>query len=183
MKLQTKRLTLRSWKKTDYGEFAKLNSDPEVMKYFPATLSREESDSLADRISTLIDKNGYGFWAVEEHNASQFIGFVGLNIPAYELPVKPCMEVGWRLARPYWGQGYATEAANASLDFAFTELEQKNVYSFTAVPNIKSRAVMQRIGMQNTNRYFEHPEVPENHPLREHVLYKIDCEQWKQKSH
>lgn len=100
------------------------------------------------------------------------------NKPTYELPVTTCVEIGWRLAREYWGKGYATEAAKASLDIGFRKLDLEEVYSFTSVSNWKSRAVMERLNMVNTKSNFEHPMIPQNSPLREHVLYKIDKQTW-----
>ena len=172
--LETSRLRLRAWRKEDRIPFAKLNADPEVMRYFPTTLSTEESNDLADQISDRMTNQGWGFWAVERKDSAHFIGFVGLNHPSYELPVTPCTEIGWRLAKPDWGMGYATEAAKAALDFGFTKLHLPTIYSFTSTTNQRSMNVMLRLGMNNTKQNFEHPIIPPHHPLREHVLYKID---------
>ncbi|WP_455212526.1 GNAT family N-acetyltransferase [Kaarinaea lacus] len=180
IEIETQRLKLRQWRKQDWPAFAELNADPTVMQYYPRTLSTEESNAMAQRMSTLIRKQGWGFWAVEKCDEMRFIGFVGLNKPAYKLPVTPCVEIGWRLAKEYWGCGYATEAAQACLPVAFNALKLSEVYSFTSLANIKSQAVMQRIGMANTHANFEHPMIPEKHPLREHVLYKIDKSSWLQ---
>ncbi len=178
IEIKTERLLLRQWRKEDLSEFALLNADPLVMKYFPKVLSAEESDVLAEKIIKLISERGWGFWAVETINTQSFIGFVGLHEPHYELPVNPCVEIGWRLARKYWGQGYATEAGQASLKCAFNDLELDEVYSFAVVANRKSRAVMERLGLRDTMSNFEHPVIPEDSPLREHVLYKIDKRSW-----
>lgn len=179
VELKTERLLLRQWKDEDVVLFSKMNADPMVMEYYPSTLDEEQSDTMANKIKSLIAEKGWGFWAVELHNEKRFIGFVGLHEPTYELPVTPCVEIGWRLDKNYWGKGYATEAANESLKFAFEELELNEVYSFASVANEKSWRVMQRLGMKNTHSNFEHPIIPENHPLREHVLYKITKEQYK----
>jgi len=177
-KLFTERLVLRQWKDSDYLDFANLNADPSVMEFYPNILSSGESDAMADKLSSLLESNGWGFWAVEERANNHFIGFVGLHQPTYDLPVTPCIEIGWRLAKKYWGFGYATEAAKSALNFAFTALNKQEIYSFTSVENYKSRSVMERIGMQNINQNFEHPILPIGHPLRQHVLYKIDSKQW-----
>jgi len=177
--IKTKRLLMRQWTKDDIIDFALLNSDPEVMKYLPKILNKEESDNLADKIINLLSVNGWGFWAVEKADDNSFIGFVGLNEPKYELPVKPCVEIGWRLSRRYWGNGYATEAGNASLEFAFMTLKLKNVYSFTSVANIKSESVMKRLKLTNNSANFDHPSIPEDSQYREHVLYGIKKETWK----
>ncbi len=144
------------------------------MEFYPATLSSDESNELADKISAKIHANGWGFWAVELKISSQFIGFVGLNNPTYQLPVTSCTEIGWRLAKPYWGMGYATEAGQAALDFGFSQLNLSTIHAFASAANIRSIRVMHRLGMTNTEQNFEHPLIPEHHPLREHVLYKIN---------
>jgi len=113
------------------------------------------------------------------YNDKSFIGFVGLHEPHYELPFNPCVEIGWRLARQYWGKGYATEAGKAALEFAFNNLNLHEVYSFAVVENMKSRSVMERLKLKNTMSNFEHPMIPENSPLREHVLYKIEKTNWE----
>lgn len=178
MEMETQRLRLRRWKKEDRIDFARINADPIVMQYYPNVLSTVESNAMADRIESLFTAKGWGFWAVEHINDQRFIGFVGLHEPNYKLPVTPCVEIGWRLAKEYWGYGYATEAASACLAVAFETLDLPQVYSFASVTNKKSQAVMQRLGMVNTQINFEHPMIPDNHPLREHVLYKIDKQEW-----
>jgi len=157
IELQTERLFLRQWLSEDRPNFAKLNADPDVMEYYPNVLSTEESDAMAQKIESLIAKRGWGLWAVELIEKKSFIGFVGLHEPTYDLPVTPCVEIDWRLAKGYWGKGYATEAANAALGFAFTGLNLSEIYSFASVSNWKSLAVMERLGMINTKNNFEHP--------------------------
>jgi len=178
IQLKTDRLILRQWLDSDLTLFADMNADPIVMKYYPDVLNRQISDSMANRLKQLISEKSWGFWAVELIKEKKFIGFVGLHEPDYNLPVTPCVEIGWRLDQNYWGKGYATEAANACLKFAFEELYLTEVYSFTSIQNRKSRQVMERIHMSNMNLNFEHPIIPEGHPLRLHVLYKITHEQW-----
>lgn len=172
--LETERLIMRQWSESDRVVFARLNADADVMAFLPAVLNKSESDTLADRIEALIDGRGWGLWALELKQSQQFIGFVGLHEPTYELPVTPCVEIGWRLAREYWGKGYATEAANVALEFAFKTLALNEVYSFTSVINKRSSAVMQRLNMLDTGKNFVHPMLADNNVLREHVLYKID---------
>ncbi len=144
------------------------------MKYYPSTLSTDESNQLANKITTKLAAQGWGFWAVELKISKQFIGFVGLNQPSYDLPITPCTEIGWRLAKPFWGMGYATEAGRLALDYGFTQLALLEIYSFASVGNQRSINVMKRLNMTNTNQNFEHPLIPSGHPLREHVLYRID---------
>ena len=180
IEIQTERLILRRWRREDQPIFADINADPEVMRYYPRLLSAEESDAMAHKFQKLLSARGWGFWAVELIDEKSFIGFVGLHEPTYELPVSPCVEIGWRLAKRYWGKGYATEAAMASLDVAFNKLALKEVYAFTSVSNRRSRAVMERIGMINLKRNFEHPIIPQNNALREHVLYQLQKSRWLQ---
>ncbi len=176
--IKTERLTLRQWREEDFQPFYDINSDKTTMQYFPMLLSRAESDEIAEKCHALIAQRGWGFWAVSLKESDDFMGFVGLHIPSIKLPFSPCVEIGWRLNKHYWGKGYATEAALASLGFAFEELKLDEVVSFTAVVNAPSRAVMERIGMINTGNNFMHPSVPPGHELAEHVLYKINRVRW-----
>lgn len=182
VKLETERLRLRQWKESDLSLFAEMNADPVVMEYYPDILSEDESNAMANKLKGLITERSWGFWAVETKEEKEFIGFVGLHKPTYDLPVTPCVEIGWRLGKEYWGKGYATEAALESLKFAFEELKLNEVYSFASVLNKRSWAVMERVKMKNTESNFNHPIIPEGHPLREHVLYKITAEQWSKTS-
>ncbi|MCJ0763972.1 GNAT family N-acetyltransferase [Variovorax terrae] len=178
IELETGRLYLRQWKASDREPFAALNADPKVMAFFPAPLERAASDAMAERCQALIAERGWGFWAVETKEARQFIGFVGLHTPMAELPFAPCVEIGWRLGFSSWGQGFATEAAGAALRAGFEVLRLPEIVSFTAVRNLRSRAVMARLGMLEAAGTFEHPAVPVGNPLREHVLYRLSREQW-----
>lgn len=180
--LETKRLRLRQWKDSDLAGFSKMSADPSVMKYFPATLSESDSNALAVKLKDIIYLQSWGLWAVEIKESGEFIGFTGLNKPTCELPITPCVEIGWRLATQYWGKGYATEAATVVLNFAFETLKLHEVYSFTSVINQPSIAVMERLNMCNLKRNFQHPSVPRNHVLREHVLYSITAHQWANKT-
>ncbi len=176
--LETKRLLLRQWCEDDLAQFAAMNADPDVMRYYPATLTSAESDAMAKKIQTLIAERGWGFWAVERKEQPGFIGFVGLHQPQVILPCSPCTEVGWRLAKDYWGKGYATEAANAALQFGFQHLRLTEIAAFTAVLNEPSKAVMERLHMLDTGQNFAHPDVPVDSVLREHLLYKMTRKQW-----
>lgn len=175
--IETPRLLLRQWQAEDYDEFARMNADPDVMRYFPSLLTREQSDELTDKFRNLIAQRGWGFWVTVRKSDAAFIGLVGLNL-ADDLPVPPCVEVGWRLDIPYWGNGYATESAAAALHFAFTVLEQESVAAFTTVMNSRSRKVMARLGMRDREENFLHPRVPEDCELREHVFYEIERERF-----
>ena len=180
MKLETERLIIRQWMDEDLRPYAQLNADPKVMGYFLAVLSKQESDEQAGLIRKLIAENGWGFWAVELKETGQFIGFVGLhsNDEGSGLPETPSIEIGWRLSSEFWCFGYATEAAEKALEFAFKTLSAPSIYSFTALLNEPSRRVMQKLGMENTNQDFDHPKLPAGHRLERHCLYKITKEQW-----
>lgn len=178
IEFDTQRLRLRQWRAADREPFAALNADPQVMAFFPAPLERAESDALADRCQSLIAERGWGFWAVETRAAREFIGFAGLHTPAATLPFSPCVEVGWRLAGRYWGRGFASEAARGALRVGFELLELPEIVSFTAVCNLRSRAVMERLQMREAADTFGHPAVPVDSPLRVHCLYRLSREQW-----
>jgi len=171
--IRTDRLLLRRWLPSDLEPFAKMNADPLVMKHFPALLSREESDAGVARVEAHFDQHGFGFWTVEIPGTAPFIGFIGLSIPRFQAHFTPCVEVGWRLAPEFWNRGYATEGARASLKFGFEVLKLPEIVSFTVPANSASRRVMEKIGMaHNPADDFDHPGLPEGHPLRRHVLYR-----------
>ena len=180
IEFSTARLRMRQWRDADRAPFAALNADRKVMEFFPATMDRQASDTMVDRWTAQIAARGWALWATELKASGEFIGFIGLQIPATELPFGPCVEVGWRLAAKHWGNGYAGEGGRAALDVAFGILSQPEVVSFTAINNQRSRAVMQRIGMHDSGEIFEHPGVPVGNPLRTHCLYKITAAQWSE---
>jgi RimJ/RimL family protein N-acetyltransferase len=171
--LRTDRLLLRAWRADDLAPFAALSRDPRVMEYFPAPLTRAQSDAfVVERVVPQFAERGFGLWAVEIPGIAPFIGYVGLLIPAFEARFTPCVEIGWRLAAPHWGHGYATEAARAALAFGFNDAHLEEIVSFTVPANRRSIAVMERLGMGHDGD-FEHPGLPAGHPLRTHVLYRL----------
>lgn len=175
--LHTERLILRDWNDRDLEPFARLNADPRVMEFLPALLTRDESDALARRIRDELGARGFGAWAVEVPGVVDFAGFVGLSVPTFEAHFAPCVEVAWRLAADLWGKGYATEAARAAVDFGFAKLGLKQIVSFTVPANLRSRRVMERLGMRRSpSDDFDHPGLAAGHPLRRHVLYRLDAE-------
>ncbi len=177
--IRTGRLVLRRWGPADRVPFAEMNADPEVMEYFPSPLDRDDSDELVEIIMTGFERNGFGLWALELLREGRFMGFTGLSVPRFEAPFTPAVEVGWRLARWAWGHGYATEAATAALDFGFVQLGLDEVVSFTSFQNVRSQAVMRRLGMsRDPVDDFEHPTIPLGHHLRPHLLYRISQPQW-----
>ena len=156
-----------------------MNADTAVMEFFPALLGRAESDTMVDRIEAHFSEHGFGLWALEVAQSGEFIGFTGLSVPRFGAHFMPAVEIGWRLARSAWGNGYATEAARRALRFAFAEAGLAEVVSFTTVANLRSRAVMERIGMtRDPADDFDHPLVPEGSPLRPHVLYRVRADRW-----
>jgi len=177
--LETLRLILRQWRTSDAEPFAAMNADPEVMRHFPAPLGRADSDALLARAQAKWCDDGLCYFAVTEKGGG-FIGFAGLNRPAFEAHFTPCVEIGWRLARPAWGQGHATEAARACLDWGFGALGLAEVVSFTVPANARSQAVMRRLGMcRDPEGDFDHPDLPLDSPLRRHVLYRLKREEWR----
>ena len=179
IEFNTQRLALRSWQDQHRAPFAAMNADPAVMRYFPGLLSTEQSDAGIDVWRQQFLVQGWSNWAVELLETGEFIGFIGLSAPRRVLPFTPCVEIGWRLKRSAWGHGYATEGAKACLQVAFEQLGLEEVVSFTALLNLPSVAVMKKIGLHNAQADFEHPAVPEGHPLRPHCLYKITRAQWQ----
>jgi RimJ/RimL family protein N-acetyltransferase len=170
----TDRLLLRAWEKRDRAPFAALNSDPRVMEFMPGCLSPVQSDELADSIEDHFRKHGFGPYAVELRRQQTFIGFVGLSIPGFQAHFTPCVEIGWRLSADQWGQGLATEGAAAVVRHAFGDLGLSSLVSFTVPANVRSRRVMEKIGMTyDPSDDFDHPNLPEGHPLRRHVLYRL----------
>ncbi len=208
------RLILRPWLESDREPFAALNADPQVMEFYPSTLTRPESDAMVDRIQARFDESGWGLWAVEMLRArlpdqdspqetspvssknsvlgisdsslpqtdrpqelsknGPFIGYVGLSVPRFEAHFTPCVEIGWRLAREFWGRGLATEAARVACRFGFEQLGFNEIVSFTAATNERSRRVMRRLGMtHDPEDDFDHPSLPEGHPLRRHVFFRL----------
>ncbi len=171
--IETERLVLRRWRRRDRKPFAALNADPEVMEHFPSTLTREQSDAMVDRVEELFKSQGFGLWALEVKQTGHFIGFTGLNQVPFRAHFTPAVEIGWRLARSAWGQGYATEAARAALACGFEVVGLEEIVSFTATTNLRSQAVMRRIGMtRDPADDFDHPRV-EVDRLRRHVLFRL----------
>ena len=173
--LKTERLLLRRWHEEDRLPFQRINADPRVMEFMPAPLSPEDSDALMLRAERHFERHGFGPFAVELPNELTFAGFIGLSVPAFDAPFMPAVEVGWRLAFDCWGRGLATEGARAAVHYAFGELGLESVVSFTVPGNLRSRRVMEKIGMSHDpGDDFEHPLLPVGHPLRRHVLYRFN---------
>jgi len=178
IEFDTARLAFRVWQDRHRAPFAAMNADPEVMRHFPALLSAEQTNAGIDIWRQQFEQQGWSNWAVELRTTGEFIGFIGLSVPRRQLPFSPCVEIGWRLKRAAWGQGYATEGAAACLRIGFAQLGLDEIVSFTALTNRPSEAVMQRIGMRRAAADFDHPALPKGHALQRHCLYTISRAQW-----
>lgn len=178
--LHTPRLILRHWRDEDLASFAALNADPEVMRFFPACLDTQQSDALVERVRQHLAVHGFGWWVLQQRETGAFIGAAGLLHVGFNAPFVPAVEIGWRLARQHWRQGYAREAASAALASGFEHLKLEEIVSFTVVDNLPSQGVMQAIGMRRDRAGdFEHPALAEGHPLRRHVLYRLARREWE----
>lgn len=172
--MTTERLTLRCFTSADRDVFAALNADPRVMRHFPATLGRGESDALLQRIERHFSEHGFGLYAAQLNATGECLGFIGLSVPTFEAHFTPCVEIGWRLRAEHWGQGLATEGARAVVDHAFTQLGLRELVALTVPANRPSRRVMEKLGFQHDPAEdFYHPRLPAGHPLRPHVLYRL----------
>lgn len=153
------------------------------MAHFPSTLTRAESDAMVHRIADHFREDGFGLWAVEAPGIAPFLGFVGLAIPRFEAHFTPCVEIGWRIAPDFWGQGYASEAARATLAFAFETLRLPEIVALTVPANTRSIRVMEAIGMRRDPADdFDHPSLPEGHRLRRHILHRLSREAWTKRT-
>ena len=177
-RIYTQRLILRHWEDDDRAAFARMNANSQVMEFFPSTLTEQQSDSFASRIEQHLRDEGWGLWAVEIPGQARFIGFTGLAVPTFDAEFTPCVEIGWRLAEPFWGNGYATEAARAVLDIAFSQIGLQEVLALTATINRRSIRIMEKLGMQHDPaENFDHPRLAQDSPLRRHVVYRTRGEQ------
>lgn len=174
MILNTDRLILRRWRDADRAPFAEMNGDPRVMEFLPAILSRQESDLLAERIATHFEVHGFGLYAAELQESHAFIGYIGLAIPSFQARFTPSVEIGWRLGAEHWGQGLATEGARRVVRHAFETLDFDSLVSFTVPANLRSRRVMEKLGMTHDPADdFDYPNLPSDHPLGRQVLYRL----------
>ena len=171
-------ITLRQWKDADLEPFAAMNADPEVMRYFPSMLTRTESAAAMERARRMIEERGWGSWVVEVDG--EFAGFTGLTVPTFSAPFTPCVEIGWRFRREFWGRGLAYRAACQALRYGFDTLKLPEIVSFTTVLNARSRKLMERLGLvHDISSDFDHPLIAEGHELRRHVLYRMRRECWR----
>lgn len=172
--LRTERLLLRPWRDSDREPFAAMNADPRVMEHFPATLTPAESDAALERFRAHWADAGFGPWVVEVPGRASFAGFVGLLRPSFRAHFAPCVEIGWRLTPEHWGRGYTTEAARAVVRVAFSKLGLHEIVSFTVPANRRSLRIMEKLGMHHDAADdFDHPVLPDGHPLKRHLLYRL----------
>lgn len=177
--LKTKRLILRNWKKSDLLPFFQLNADSRVMEFYAKTLSRKESDALAEQIQRNATKYPYGFWAVEVPGISSFIGYIGLNYWDLQMDFSPCVDIGWRIAFPYWGFGYALEGAQEVLRYGFENIELDEIVSMATIGNFRSQRLMKRLAMEHDPKEnFHHPKLLKRDPLSMRVLYRLSKQNW-----
>ncbi len=178
--ITTGRLNLRRWRDADRAPFAAINADPRVMEFFPNVLAPRESDAAYNRIQRQFERHGFGLWAAELREGSIFLGFIGLSVPQFHAHFMPAVEIGWRLRSDFWNRGLATEGAREAVRYAFEDLGLPALVSFTVPANMPSRRVMEKLGMTHDERDdFDHPLLPAGHPLRRHVLYRLDREAWR----
>ncbi|MBS0558762.1 MAG: GNAT family N-acetyltransferase [Proteobacteria bacterium] len=170
--IETPRLILRPWRPEDLPVFAEQNADPETMRFYPAPLTREQSDAYAARHIRHMAEHGFAKWAVEAPGVAPFIGATGLAWVSFEADFAPAVEIGWRFNRRYWGSGYATEAAAAAIADGFNRIGLREIVALTALPNTPSIRVMERLGMTRAQE-FDHPNVPAETGLKRHVLYRL----------
>jgi ribosomal-protein-alanine N-acetyltransferase len=172
--LETARLRLRAWRDADIEPWVAMGADPRVMEFFPSVITPERAKEQAARMRELLERDGYGWWILEEIGGAPFVGAIALQDVPFEAPFTPAMEVGWRLLPAFWGRGYATEGARAALDLAFDVLGRSEVVAMTARRNLPSQRVMQRLGMTyDPADDFDNPRIEPGHPLRPHVLYRL----------
>jgi RimJ/RimL family protein N-acetyltransferase len=170
--IETPRLIVRPWRDADSEPFFAINSDPEVMRHIRPIADRAESDAGIARQHAAQAELGFCFWAIERKEDGAFLGFCGLRPSVPDSPIADDIEIGWRLGSLYWGQGYAHEAARASLDWAWANLDVPRIVSITVSANRRSWKLMQRLGMdRRPDLDFLHPTLADDDPLRPHIAY------------
>lgn len=178
--LVTDRLRMRRWLTSDLEPFIAMSVDERVMEHFPSLMSRAQCESMMEAVNQEIDERGFGLWALERRDTGEFIGYTGLHQVSFETPFTPAVEVGWRLSYGAWGQGFATEAARLALKVGFKEHDLSEIVSFTIPPNLKSQAVMQRLGMRRDEAGdFDHPRYLDDDRIRRHILYRLSVDEWE----
>ena len=179
--IETERLILRTWKKEDAEAYFQINQDPKVIEFLRGPLTMEQVNDFIPAVNSHGDKRGYTLWAACLKETGELMGFIGLNYTDWESHFTPAVEVGWRLGSQFWGKGYATEGAKASLDYGFKKCGLKEIVSFTVPANVRSLRVMEKIGLKrDVNGDFAHPKSPADHPLSQHILYRLRADEYLQ---
>lgn len=177
--IETERLILRTWKKEDADPYFQINQDTKVIEFLPRSLTMEQVNDFITAASNHQEEQSYTLWAACLKETRELIGFIGLNYTTFESNFTPAVEVGWRLGSQYWGKGYATEGAKASLEYGFKQCGLKEIVSFTVPANVKSLRVMEKIGLKrDLNGDFAHPKLPADHKLSHHVLYRLSADEY-----
>lgn len=172
MRRSMESVSLRQWRETDLAAYVGMNRDLSVMRYFPELMSPEESAASLARHRALVDERGWGLWVVEVEGA--FAGFAGLAVPTFQASFMPCVEIGWRLRREFWGRGIGHRAASQALTYGFDILQLAEIVSFTSTVNVRSIRLIERLGFRHDEPSdFEHPKISEGHALRRHVFYRL----------
>lgn len=178
--LETERITLREWLPQDVAAFARMNSDPLIMEYFPRVLNEETTVRLINRFQEHFDKYGFGMYALEHKETKSFMGFAGISHVRDLFPFAPAVEMAWRLEYEYWGKGFATEAARAIISYAFNNLELKELVAFSVYDNARAIHMMEKLGLKHDKKGdFDYPKLPSGHPLGCHVLYRLKAKDYK----
>jgi ribosomal-protein-alanine N-acetyltransferase len=174
MPIVSERLILRPFAPDDLDAFAAINADPEVMRHFAARRTRAETAEMIEALERRRREDGLAFSAAIETASGRLVGMIGLQRVTADMPFAPTVEVGWRLARDVWGRGYASEGARAAIADGFDRLGLPEIVAFTRPDNLRSRAVMERLGMRrDPTEDFDHPKLAADHPMRRHVLYRL----------
>lgn len=179
--IETERLILRTWKKEDADPYFQINQNPKIIEFIRGPITMEQVNDFISAVNRQSDKHGYTLWAVELKETGELMGFIGLNYIDWESHFTPAVEVGWRLGSQFWGKGYATEGAKASLDYGFKQCGLKEIVSFTVPANIRSIRVMEKIGLKrDVNGDFAHPKLAADHLLSQHILYRLTIDEYLQ---
>ncbi len=182
--LATPRLLLRTWSLADVAQYHQLNQDPKVIAFLPGSLSKEQVENFIATANKHQQQHGYTLWAVELKKTGELIGYIGLNPIDWQAPFTPAVEIAWRLDSRYWNQGYATEGAKAALAYGFNRVNLEQIVSFTVPDNKRSIRVMKKIGLiRDEYGDFAHPKLAPDHPLSQHILYRLNKTDYKDNYH
>jgi RimJ/RimL family protein N-acetyltransferase len=177
----SERLGFRNWSGKDLTEFSKLNADLEVMEHFPKPLTEKETADFIDRLKKHYADNGFNYFATEVLDSGEFIGFIGLAFKDFKTEFTPAVDIGWRLKKSSWGNGYATEGASRCLEFGFNQLNLEKIIATCTEKNVKSENVMKKIGMGKIGN-FKHPLLEEYPEYQKCICYAVTKETWQRRT-